>query len=432
MYNYIIIGELFMALNTFSNGLRLVCNLKPEKRIACVVLHIAGGTQSEKNFQSGISDYLTKIMLMGTKQHPTKDSLMNYAKLNGIILTPHNSKESITISALCPKENIEKAIALLSEIAFNTTFAADSGEKVRKQLLAQVSMLSENPQYIMDRLLNSTLYFRTGLANPKSGTSITVSRFRSLDAKDYLARVFTPRNTIISVVGDVSQEEIYDLVKLYFFDKMKDTETDYKKLKYVSEVDEFEGCAKGRVKRLNQTRFLIAFPTVSFKDKEKYIIEMIKPVMINRIKLSLANQSYYFDTKIKTKYYANNGNLVFDLVVDYDVAEDHLYNVVNAINEDIKNRPLSVDEFETEKRVYVTNFINTYDNVLENSLISAKHLALTKQTFSESTERLKMEVLTNKDANKLLKSVLDFEKMVVIYLGHDIAVDYDSLMEQVR
>ena len=421
-----------MALNTFSNGLRLVCNLKPEKRIACVVLHIAGGTQSEKNFQSGISDYLTKIMLMGTKQHPTKDSLMNYAKLNGIILTPHNSKESITISALCPKENIEKAIALLSEIAFNTTFAADSGEKVRKQLLAQVSMLSENPQYIMDRLLNSTLYFRTGLANPKSGTSITVSRFRSLDAKDYLARVFTPRNTIISVVGDVSQEEIYDLVKLYFFDKMKDTETDYKKLKYVSEVDEFEGCAKGRVKRLNQTRFLIAFPTVSFKDKEKYIIEMIKPVMINRIKLSLANQSYYFDTKIKTKYYANNGNLVFDLVVDYDVAEDHLYNVVNAINEDIKNRPLSVDEFETEKRVYVTNFINTYDNVLENSLISAKHLALTKQTFSESTERLKMEVLTNKDANKLLKSVLDFEKMVVIYLGHDIAVDYDSLMEQVR
>ena len=421
-----------MALNTFSNGLRLICNLKPEKKISCVVLHIAGGTQSEKNYQSGISDYLTKIMLMGTKQHPTKDSLMNYAKLNGIILTPHNSKESITISALCPKENIEKAISLLSEIAFNTTFAAESGEKVRKQLLSQVAMLSENPQYIMDRLLNSTLYFRTGLANPKSGTNITVSRFRSLDAKDYLARVFTPRNTIISVVGDVSQEEIYDFVKLYFFDKMKDTETEYKKLKYVSEVDEFEGCAKGRVKRLNQTRFLIAFPTVSFKDKEKYIIEMIKPVMINRIKLSLANQNYYFDTKIKTKYYANNGNLVFDLVVDYDVAEDHLYNVVNAINEDIKNRPLSVDEFETEKRVFVTNFINTYDNVLENSLISAKHLALTKQTFSESTERLKMEVLTNKDANKLLKSVLDFEKMVVIYLGHDIVVDYDSLMDQVR
>ena len=130
----------------------------------------------------------------------------------------------------------------------------ENGEKVRKMLLSQVALLSENPAYVLDRLINTSLYYRTGLANPKSGTNITVSRFRSLDAKDYLARVFTPRNTIISAVGDVSQEEIYDLVKLYFFDRMKDTETEYKKLKYVSEIDEFVGCAKGRVKRLNQTR----------------------------------------------------------------------------------------------------------------------------------------------------------------------------------
>lgn len=38
-----------MALNTFSNGLRLVCVPRADKKIACVVLHIAGGTQSEKN-----------------------------------------------------------------------------------------------------------------------------------------------------------------------------------------------------------------------------------------------------------------------------------------------------------------------------------------------------------------------------------------------
>jgi predicted Zn-dependent peptidase len=421
-----------MALNTFSNGLRLVCVNRPEKKVACVVLHIAGGTQSEKNFQSGISDYLTKIMLMGTKKHSTREALMSYAKSKGIILTPHNSKESITISAVVPRENIEDAIALLSEIAFDTTFSLESGEKVRKQLLSQVSILSENPQYVIDRLINSTLYFRTGLANPKSGTNITVSRFRSLDAKDYLEKVFTPRNTIISVVGDVVQDSIYDMVKVYFFDRMKESETDYKKLKYVSEISDFQGCAKGRVKRLNQTRISVVFPTVSFKDKEKYIIEIIKPILINHIKLSLANKNYYFDTKIKTKYYANNGNITFEIMVDYENAEDHLYDFVRALNDDVKNREISYDEFEIEKRVFVTNFINTYDNVLENALVSAKQVAITKQTFSESTERLKMEVLTNKDANKLLKKVLDFDKMLIVYLGHDISIDFDDIVEQTK
>ena len=420
-----------MALNTFSNGLRLFCIPKKEKKVACVVLHIAGGTQSEKNNQSGISDYLTKIMLMGTKKHSTRESLLNYAKSNGIILTPHNSKESITISAICPKENISVAISLLSEIAFDTTFSLENGEKVKRMLLSQVALLNENPSYILDRLINTSLYYRTGLANPKSGTNITVSRFRTLDAKDYLERIFTPRNTIISVVGDTTQEEIYDLVKLHFFDRMKDNEKEYKKLKYVSTVENFAGDLKGRIKRLNQTRISVVFPTVSFKEKEKYLIEIAKPILIKHIKMALSNQNYYFDTKIKTKYYANNGNINFEITVDYDFAVDHLYNFVSALQTDIKNREISSDEFETEKKMFITEFMNTCDNVLECSLLSAKTLALTKQAFSENGERLKIEILTNKDANKLLKQVLDFDKMLVTYVGHDFEIDYDDLLSTV-
>ena len=420
-----------MALNTFSNGLRLVCIPKKERKVACVVLHIAGGTQSEKNYQSGISDYLTKIMLMGTKKHSTREALLNYAKINGIILTPHNSKESITISAICPREKIPVAVALLSEVAFDTTFSLENGEKVKRMLLSQVAMLNENPAYILDRLMNTSLYYRTGLANPKSGTNISVSRFRPIDAKDYLNRIFTPRNTIISVVGDTTQEEVYDLVKLHFFDRMKDSETEYKKLKYVSAVDNYYGDLKGRIKRLNQTRITITFPTVSFKDKEKYLIEIAQPILIRHIKHALANQNYYFDTKIKTKYYANNGHISFEITVDYDFAVDHLYNFVSALKTDIKNREISNEEFEIEKKVYITEFMNKCDDVLESSLLSAKTLALTKQAFSENTERLKIEILTNKDANKLFRKILDFEKMLITYVGHDFVVDYDDLLDTV-
>ncbi len=421
-----------MALNTFSNGLRLVCSQKPDKKISCVVLHIAGGTQSEKNFQSGISDYLTKIMLMGTKKHPSKDSLASYAKASGIILTPHNSKESITISALCPRENVEKAIEILSEIAFDTNFSLEVGEKIRRVQLSQVAMLQDSPQYILSKLINSTLYPRTGLANPKPGTNISVSRFRALDAKDFLEKVFTPRNTILSVVGDINQDEIYEYAKIYFFDRMKENETEYKKLKYVSEVDNIVGSCKGRVKRLNQTRISVAFPTVSFKEKEKYLLEIVKPILLKNINLALSNKTYFNETKIKTKYYANNGNITFDVVVDFDKAKEHIFDFVKALYEDVKNRDIDVDEFEAEKRVYLTNFINTYDNVLENALFSAKTVALTKQSFSENTEKLKIEMLSHKDVNKALKKILDFRKMVVVYLGHDISIEFDDLISQIN
>ncbi len=417
-----------MVLNAFSNGLRLVCTEKKDKKVACVVLYIAGGTQSEKSFQSGISEYLTKIMLMGTKKHSTHEALMSYAKVNGIVLTPHNSKESITISALCPKEKVGVAIELLSEIAFETTFSLDSGEKVRAVQLSQVEMLGENPQYVIDRLLNSTLYPRTGLANPKHGTTLTVSRFRSLDAKDFLEKVFTPRNTIISVVGDVNQDDIYELVKKHFFERMKSTEQEYKKLKYVSKIDDFQGSIKGRNRRLNQTRIAVAFPTIGFKDKQKYVLEIIKPILLRRVKLSLSNCTYYFDTKIKTKYFANNGSIMFDIMVDGAFAEDHLLNFVEALANDVKKRPIQEDEFEVEKREFITNFIAGYDNVVEYALISAKTLAITKQPFSENAERLKLEILSSKDANKLVNEILDFNKMVVIYLGQNFNLEYEEIL----
>ena len=209
---------------------------------------------------------------------------------------------------------------------------------------------------------------------------------------------------------------------------MNETEKVYKKLKYVSNVDDFEGSCKGRVKKLNQTRIKIAFPTFSFKDKEKYVIEIIKPIILNHLKQSLSNLDYYFDTKINTKYYSNNGNITFDIMVDYEFAEEHLQNFVNALYYDIKNREIYDDEFKKEKNVFITNFLNKYDDVVENALISAKTYALTKKTFSESSELLKMDHINISAVNNVLKRILNFKKMVVVYLGHDIEIDYDKLV----
>ena len=75
--------------------------------------------------------------------------------------------------------------------------------------------------------------------------------------------------------------------------------------------------------------------------------------------------------------------------------------------------------------------MNTCDNVLECSLLSAKSLALTKQAFSENSEKLKIEMLTNKDANRLIEKVLNFEKMLVTYVGHDFAIDFEDLLNTV-
>lgn len=418
-----------MALNTFSNGLRLVYTSRPDKRVACAVLYIAGGSQCESNYQLGLSEYLTNMLMMGTRQHPSASLLLEYAKKNGILLTAHNSKESISISAVCQKEKIELAINLLSEIAFDSTFDMENGNAVRNRQLDMIDMRSESPTFQLTKLTNSSLYYRTGLSSPKIGTAISVARFNSMHAKEFMERIFTPKNTIISIVADENQQRIYDVVKENFFDKMEMNTEQYKKLKYVSKVDWNSGEVKGRVKRLNQTRFAVTFPTVTFKDKEKHLIEIVKPIILKRLNKSLAYKDYFFDTKLVTKYYANNGKITFELSVDGENAKEHIIDFVRSIVENVKQKPILADEFEAEKQVYLTNYIIKYDNVLEYTLQSAKQLAIKKEMFSENAQKLVIEMLKCEDVNKLLGEVFDLRKMLVVYLGQALDLNFDEIIK---
>ena len=417
-----------MSVHNYENGLRAVCTEKADAQIASIVVQVTGGSQSEKNNQSGISEYVARLLMCGTKNYPTKEALLNYAKLNGIILKAQASSENITISAVFPNETLTFALELLSDIVFDYDFDESVSEKVKHGMLADVERLSENYLYCLEKSVNQNLFYRTGLANPKYGSAITVDRFNGEVAKEYWSKLVTPKNTIISATGNIDSEEFFELVDLYFATKLPEGE-DYKKLKYTSEVEGYAGSLRTRNKRLNQSRISIAFPTYNYKDAKKYLPLVMEPIILSKLKKSLRVSSNYFNTlDVKTTTFANNGKIVFDMAVDYDHAEEHLKNFVKALKYITIDDAVGEQEFELEKNIFVTNFVYKNEDVLQQSIVNAKELAICKRTFNTATEKLKIEMLTNKDANKYIAETFDLNKMFVSYLGHPINLEYKDLI----
>ncbi|MBQ8468813.1 MAG: insulinase family protein [Clostridia bacterium] len=417
-----------MSIKNYDNGMRAVFNEKDDAQITSVVVQITGGSQSEKNNQSGISEYVARLLMCGTKNYPTKEALLNYAKLNGIILKTSASSENITISAVFPNEIISFALELLSDIVFNYDFDEKIAENVKNGLLADVERLSENHAYTLEKSVNQNLFYRTGLANPKYGTAITVERFDGLAATEYWDKLVTPKNTVVSGTGNLDENEFFELVDNYFASRLPE-DNDYKKIKYTSEVEGYEGSLRTRNKRLNQSRISIAFPTYSYKNPKKYLPLIVEPIILNKLRKALRLSSTYFNTlDVKTTTYANNGKIVFDIAVDYDHAEEHLKNFVKALKYIITEDAIGEQEFELEKNIFITNFIYKKEDSLEQSLVNARELAICKRSFNNSTEKLKIEMLTSKDANKYLAETFDLQKMFVSYLGHPIEITYDDLL----
>lgn len=415
-----------MGLKIYPNGLRLSVINRTQTRLVNVCLHITSGTQSEKNYEAGISEFLSRMLLMGTTKHPSARALSNYAKGMGVVLSSDNNSESIIVNAQTTQANIDHAIDILCEIAFDSVFDSAFGDRVRNTMLADIYKLQENPSYILERLVNQALFYRTGLANPKYGTATTISRMTSLDAKEFLTRILTPKNTVISVVGDVDADAVYEKVMQTFYSKFIDG-GDYKKLKYVAQVEDFVGGERTKNKKLNQSRIFITFPSLSYKNPRKYALNIIEPILLRKIKENLFDKHFFHSEVVSHNLYANNGKLTIETMVDYDRTNEYLDAVMDAIKK-LKATGISAGEFENEKNAYIVNFLLENDSSNDLALKAAREVAVMKQSYSIASELLKVELLTVNDANKILDEVFDFRKVYIAYLGSSVEIDHNKYL----
>ncbi|MBQ7466754.1 MAG: insulinase family protein [Clostridia bacterium] len=411
-----------MALKTYPNGLRLSIIKKEKNPLVTASLYINAGTQSEKNYESGISVFTSRMLLMGIKNHPNYNELMTYAKSNGIVLTADSTAENISVTAKTTVDNFDKAMELLCAVAFDSTFSEDAAARVRTSLLAEIDELQLNSSYVLEKMVNQALYHRTGLANPKFGTETTVSRMTSAQAKDYFERVFTPKNTVVSVVGDVDSEAVYDKVMKTIYSRFIEG-GEFKKLKFVAPVDDFIGGVRTKNKRLNQSRMFLSFPGLSYKDSKKYALDICVPMLEGMLRRQLAGTDYFHQENITNVSYANNGKLTIECMVDFDSVNTYLDDLIAAVKE-IAELGISDNQFEIEKNAYIVKYLEVAESSEALGNMAAKHVAINKAGFSQAGELMKIELLKASDANSILKELFDFTKLYIAYLGNPVEIDY--------
>jgi len=414
-----------MALKTYPNGLRLTVIPKKEAKLISVDMHITSGTQSEKNYESGISEFMSRMLLMGTKNHPKSRDLIAYAKSNGMLLSSDNTSESVVVSISTISENVNKAIDLLCEIAFESLFDISAGDIVRNSMLSDIAKLQENSSYVLEKMINQALFYRTGLANPKFGTNTTISRMTASDAEEFLKRVLTPKNTIISVVGDVDQDSVYEKVMQTFYNKFIQG-GEYKKLKYVAPVEDFMGGERTKNKKLNQSRLFLSFPALSYKSVKKYALEISLPIIQRKIAEKLYNVHYFHNEKVVYDIFANNGKFTIEAMVDYEHVRDYLDILVATIKELVVQGVVET-EFEHEKNAYLIEFLKRNERACDISKNAAREVAVSKQSYSLASELMKVELITVGDVNNVFVDMFDFTKLYIAYLGNPVeirALDY--------
>ena len=197
---------------TLDNGLEVV--VIPDSR-APVVTHMIwykAGSADEPLGKSGIAHFLEHLMFKGTKTHPEGEFSKVIADLGG----QENAFTSYDYTAYfqrVAKQHLKTMMAYEADRMTNLVLSEEVVAPERKVILEERSQRTDNdPSAQLGETVSSILYSHSPYGVPIIGWRNEMETLSRQDALDFYNRFYTPNNAILIVAGDVTTDEVRDLV----------------------------------------------------------------------------------------------------------------------------------------------------------------------------------------------------------------------------
>jgi len=197
-----------------ANGLR-VSYLHSSTIVAHLGVNILGGSRYELEGEEGLAHFLEHCIFKGTKRRRAFHILSRLDSV-GAELNAYTTKEEICIYSSFSKEHLQRAVELLADITFESTFPEKEIEKEKEIILDEINSYMDSPGDKIFDDFEAFLFPKHSLGNNILGTKDSVQSFRREDLLGYVERFFHPRNMVISYVGNSSEKKVLNYIEKYF------------------------------------------------------------------------------------------------------------------------------------------------------------------------------------------------------------------------
>ena len=237
--------------HTLNNGIRLIFrqNLSSVGHIGFLV---NAGTRDEIKGELGLAHFIEHTLFKGTKKRKSYQIINRLEDVGGE-LDAYTTKEDTFISATFLKKYFDRALELISDIAFNSTFPEKEIEKEKEVVIDEINSYKDNPGELIFDEFENLIFGEHPLGHDILGTKASVKKLTSKKIKEFIARNYGTNQIIISVVGNMD----FKLVKnkfVKYFDEIpenivnnnRNTPVIFKKQEVIKQKDTFQAhCIMG-------------------------------------------------------------------------------------------------------------------------------------------------------------------------------------------
>jgi predicted Zn-dependent peptidase len=195
----------------FGNGVRLITETMDHVRSVSVGVWLTRGSRHEPREHGGIAHFVEHMLFKGTTSRSAQEIAQEVDCLGGH-LDAFTSKEYAGYYIKVLDEHLPKAIDVLSDLVLNPAFAPDDVEREKKVILEEIKMVEDTPDDLVHELFTQSFWDGHPLGRPILGSPETVEALTSDVLRAYFDGTYTAGNLVIVAVGNVTHEQMRNLV----------------------------------------------------------------------------------------------------------------------------------------------------------------------------------------------------------------------------
>lgn len=367
------------------------------------------GSRDELENEHGMAHLIEHCLFKGTEKRKAYHILSRLDSVGGE-LNAYTTKEELCIYASFINQYYERAIDLICDIAFHSTFLEKEIEKEKEVITDEIHSYADNPSETLFEDFETILYPEHSLGRTILGTEKSVKKFSRTDIQRFLKRMMDTSQIVFSSVGNIPHDKFEKLIQKYFASIPKMTS----KVK-LSEVSTFKKENVELKKDLIQAHCIMGVPAYPLKDEKRKVLVLLANIlggggMNNRLNLNI-REKYGYTYSIESNYqsFIDTGNFN----VYFSSEPKHFDKIIKLIKKELNiltNKEIGATQLSLAKKQLKGHIAIGHDSNASLMLSLGKSMLYFDEIESMETVYNKIDAISNEELLEVANEILDFDK----------------------
>ena len=212
---------------TLPNGIRGI-HRQVRSGVTHCALVVNSGSRDERPSEYGIAHFTEHALFKGTERRKAYQVNCRLENLGGE-LNAYTTKEDTTLHATTLRHDFSRAVELISDVIFRSTYPEKELRKEREVIADEINTYKDSPSERIYDDFEDMIFAGSELGHNILGSKASIQRISTAEIKSFVGRTYTTDQMVFSSIGNFSAKSAQAVTERYLSD-FQPTKREYQRI----------------------------------------------------------------------------------------------------------------------------------------------------------------------------------------------------------